>query len=60
MRKCEIKEIKSDIEKSAKEANCTEIQIISKMQGICASLGDEKHIEILCSIKSDYINAMFN
>ena len=56
----EIKEIKSDIEKAAKETNCTEIEIISKMQTICASMGDENHIGILCDIKADYINAMFN
>lgn len=48
-------ELKKQIEKTAKEANSTEIKIITAMQGICASVGDESTLEILCDIKSDYI-----
>lgn len=48
-------ELKTEIEKTAKESNCTELEIITAMQGHCASVGDEKTLSALCDIKNDYI-----
>ena len=51
--------LKQEIEKAAKEANCTEIEIITAMQGAMAMKGDEETLKVLCKIKSEYINKMF-
>ena len=48
-------ELKNEIEKTAKESNCTELEIITAMQGHCAKINDEKTLEILCDVKYDYI-----
>ena len=50
-----VEQIKKEIEKAAKEANCTELEIITAMQGECAKRNDETTIEILCDLKWDYI-----
>lgn len=47
-------QIKNEIEKTAKEANCSEIEIISQMQGILAKKGDEKGILELHQLKMEY------
>lgn len=47
--------LKAEIEKTAKEANATELQIITAMQGECAKRGDENTLRVLCEIKRDYI-----
>ena len=44
-----------EIEKTAKEANATEIEIITAMQGQCAKLKNEDMLETLSEIKWDYI-----
>tara|TARA_R110001632_G_scaffold224020_1_gene356195 strand:+ start:169 stop:327 length:159 start_codon:yes stop_codon:yes gene_type:complete len=51
-----MKNLKSQIEKAAKEANCTELEIIAAMQTELAKKGDEKNLAILCDLKWDYIN----
>ena len=48
------KAIKHEIEKAAKESGCSEIEIISAMQGTLAKIGDEKSIGILHKIKMEY------
>jgi len=47
--------LKTEIEKTAKEENVSEIEIITAMQGHCAKMNDEKTLEILCELKMDYI-----
>jgi hypothetical protein len=49
-------ELKSQIEKTAKEAGSTEIEIISAMQAECSKQGNEEMIETLGNLKWDYIN----
>lgn len=51
-----MKTLKAQIELSAKEAKCTELEIITAMQSVLASNGDDKNLEILCKLKMDYIN----
>jgi len=51
-----MKVLKAQIEKAAKESNSTELEIISAMQTVLASKGDDKNLEILCNLKWDYIN----
>lgn len=48
-------ELKNEIKKTAKEINCTEIEIITAMQSECAKQKNEEMLEVLCEIKSDYI-----
>ena len=49
-------ELKALVEKTAKEANTTEIEIISVMQSVAATKGEEKTIKELADVKWDYIN----
>ena len=44
-----------EIEKTAKEENCSEIEIITAMQSHLAKIGDEETLSILCELKMDYI-----
>ena len=53
-----MKALKTQIEISAKEANCTELEIISAMQSDLAKKGDEKNLKILCDLKWEYINLL--
>jgi hypothetical protein len=46
-------ELKAEIEKNAKEANCTEIEMISAMQTL--SVDNDEMMEALADIKWDYI-----
>lgn len=50
-----ITEVKAMIVQTAKEAKCTEIEIISAMQSHCAKVKDEATLEILCELKGEYI-----
>lgn len=47
--------LKQEIERTAKESGKSEIEVISAMQAILATLKDEKSIEILCKLKRQYI-----
>ena len=47
--------LKTQIEKTAKEINATEIEVISAMQTECANRGDEKAILELHTLKMEYI-----
>ena len=49
----ERKEMKKEIEKTAKEANVSVIEIISIMQ---SSAKTEENLSILCYLKNRYIN----
>ena len=46
--------IKTEIEKAAKEAGVSEIEIISQMQGLLVEKGDEKGILQLHTLKMEY------
>ena len=46
--------LKLEIEKTAREANVSEIEIISQMQGLLVSKGDEKSILQLHTLKMQY------
>ena len=48
------KMIKKEIEKAAKEANVSEVVIISQMQGLLVDKGDEKSILTLHTLKMEY------
>ena len=48
-------ELKKQIEKTAKEANCSPVKLITAMQAQCAAIKDEQTLSILCDIKYDYI-----
>lgn len=48
------KEIKNQIEKSAKECDMSVIDFISKMQAELVSIGDEKGIMQLHTLKMEY------
>jgi len=50
--------IRTEAEKTAKESNCTLIEILSAMQSISAKSGDDKMLDVLCEIKSDIVNEM--
>ena len=50
-----MKNLKKQIELTAKESNCSELEIIGAMQTELAKKGDEKNLEILCELKWDYI-----
>lgn len=47
-------QLKKEIEKSAKEANVSEVEIISQMQGLLVANGDEKSILLLHTLKMEY------
>ena len=46
--------LKIEIEESAKEINVSEVEIISQMQGLLVSKGDEKSILELHTLKMEY------
>lgn len=48
-------ELKQFIEEQARSINVNEVELISTIQGICATKGDEKMIEILAELKWEYI-----
>jgi hypothetical protein len=47
--------LRKEIEKTAREANLTELEVITAMQTISAANNDEATLEILCELKYDYI-----
>lgn len=47
-------QMKKEIEQAAKEANVSEVEIISQMQGLLVASGDEKSILILHTLKMEY------
>ena len=51
--------IKKEIEKQAKEANLSSLEMITKMQTICAMRNDEETLSALIDIKNDYIADLF-
>ena len=46
--------MKKEIEQAAKEANVSEVEIISQMQGLLVAKGDEKAILLLHTLKMEY------
>lgn len=50
--------LKKQVEKTAKEAGVSELEIITAMQAISAQKGDESTLEALASLKWDYIDSM--
>ncbi len=48
-------QLKETIINTAKEADCTELEIISAMQSQCAKTKEENTLEMLCELKWDFI-----
>ena len=48
-------ELKSNIEKIAKEENKTELEVITEMQAGAVALDCEKTLDMLCKVKREYI-----
>ena len=47
--------LETQIRKTAKEANITELELITAMQGECASRGDEESLQALIELKYKFI-----
>jgi hypothetical protein len=51
-----MKELKNNIEILAKEEGKTELEIITQLQSVAATTGDEELLDQLCELKWDYIS----
>lgn len=47
-------QMKKEIEQAAKEANVSEVEIISQMQSLLVAKGDDKSILLLHTLKMEY------
>jgi hypothetical protein len=49
-----MKDLKTNIEKLAKDEGKTELEVITQLQAVVAITGDEELLEELCELKWDY------